>query len=79
MDREFVVKVVVGNPQAALDQGLYVPLLIRAATAASALSAFAERSSAGIIGPLDAESDSMASAVVGVEERAFKVVVCARQ
>ena len=70
MQREFVVKVIVGES--------YVPVVIRASNAAAALESFAERQSAGLIGAMLAQDELNACGIVGVEERSYRVVVSPR-
>jgi hypothetical protein len=70
MEREFIVKVI-------LSQG-YIPLVIKAPSAADALTSFARRSNAEVVGSPEISSELAARGSVGSGDKVFPVVVAAR-
>ena len=76
MEREFVVKVMLKGVDQA--EPHFIPLVIRATTAAQALAHFATRSDAELVGVLDAPNDSSASGAVGAGDRVFRVMAAER-
>jgi hypothetical protein len=78
MEREFVVKVILSRPGIESPDTAYIPLVIKAPTAEAALTCFAQRSNAHVVGAMDVQSDLAARGVVGAGEKAFPVVVAAR-
>ena len=76
MEREFVVKVILSRTDPDANDGMYIPLVVRAQTATAALNTFAQRSNATVVYALD---NTMAvRGAIGVDEKIFPVVVSPR-
>ena len=76
MEREFVVKVILSRTDPDANDGMYIPLVVRAQTATAALNTFAQRSNATVVYALD--NAVAVRGAIGVDEKIFPVVVSPR-
>ena len=79
MERDFFVKVIVSRTDNEGADGMYVPLIIRAASAAGALQILAVRSQATVIGGPSSVGDVGVRARIGVGAKTFPVVISAHE